>query len=111
MSWLRSAVSKAVEVGGAGNRNLSRNLRYYADSVVQQASNAVSGGAKLFLDRSKGVAVDVGLVGIEPEMPFSGGFRRSSDLTVVVGVPGGDSGEELAKNSLTNLFSPSLSRF
>ncbi|KAM3325330.1 myosin-11 isoform X1 [Capsicum chacoense] len=52
MSWLRSAVSKAVEVGGAGNRNLSRNLRYYADSVVQQASNAVSGGAKLFLDRS-----------------------------------------------------------
>ncbi|XP_075078755.1 uncharacterized protein LOC107767086 isoform X1 [Nicotiana tabacum] len=52
MSWLRSAVNKAVEVGGAGNRNLSRNLRYYADSVVQQASNAVSGGAKLFLDRS-----------------------------------------------------------
>ncbi|XP_015087434.1 myosin-9-like isoform X1 [Solanum pennellii] len=52
MSWLRSAVSKAVEVGGAGNRNISRNLRYYADSVVQQASNAVSGGAKLFLDRS-----------------------------------------------------------
>ncbi|XP_055812355.1 uncharacterized protein LOC129882190 [Solanum dulcamara] len=52
MSWLRSAVSKAVEVGGVGNRNISRNLRYYADSVVQQASNAVSGGAKLFLDRS-----------------------------------------------------------
>nr|XP_016441486.1 PREDICTED: uncharacterized protein LOC107767086 isoform X2 [Nicotiana tabacum] len=52
MSWLRSAVNKAVEVGGAGNRNLSRNFRYYADSVVQQASNAVSGGAKLFLDRS-----------------------------------------------------------
>ncbi|XP_059306541.1 uncharacterized protein LOC132057984 [Lycium ferocissimum] len=48
MSWLRSAVSKAVEVGGAGNRN----LRYYADSVVQQASNAVSGVPKLFLDRS-----------------------------------------------------------
>lgn len=45
-------MSKAVEVGGAGNRNISRNLRYYADSVVQQASNAVSGGAKLFLDRS-----------------------------------------------------------
>ncbi|CAN4116877.1 unnamed protein product [Withania somnifera] len=52
MSWLRSAVNKAVEVGGAGNRNLSRNLRYYADSVVQQASNAVSGGAKLLLDRA-----------------------------------------------------------
>ncbi|XP_060201812.1 uncharacterized protein LOC132630239 [Lycium barbarum] len=48
MSWLRSAVNKAVEVGGAGNRN----LRYYADSVVQQASNAVSGVPKLFLDRS-----------------------------------------------------------
>ncbi|MCD9639926.1 hypothetical protein HAX54_024919 [Datura stramonium] len=30
MSWLRSAVNKAV-AGGAGNRNLSRNLRYYAD--------------------------------------------------------------------------------
>ncbi|KAK4342951.1 hypothetical protein RND71_038767 [Anisodus tanguticus] len=48
MSWLRSAVNKAVEVGGVGNRN----LRYYADSVVQQASNAVSGVPKLFLDRS-----------------------------------------------------------
>ncbi|KAF3617766.1 putative fatty acyl-CoA reductase 2-like [Capsicum annuum] len=39
-------------------------------------------------------------------MPFSGGFRRSSDLTVVVGVPGGNFGEELTKNSLTNLFLP-----
>ncbi|KAJ8532899.1 hypothetical protein K7X08_015788 [Anisodus acutangulus] len=48
MSWLRSAVNKAVEVGGVGNRS----LRYYADSVVQQASNAVSGVPKLFLDRS-----------------------------------------------------------
>ncbi|KAL8483963.1 hypothetical protein ACS0TY_026597 [Phlomoides rotata] len=46
MAWIRSAVSRAVEVGG--NNNLSRAVRSYADTVVNQA---VVGGAKLFQDR------------------------------------------------------------
>ncbi|PIN03879.1 hypothetical protein CDL12_23597 [Handroanthus impetiginosus] len=49
MSWIRSAVNKAVEVGG--NNNLSRAVRSYADTVVNQAGQAVVGGAKLFQDR------------------------------------------------------------
>ncbi|KAL0309800.1 UNVERIFIED_CONTAM: hypothetical protein Sradi_5922300 [Sesamum radiatum] len=49
MSWLRSAVYKAVEVGG--NNNLSRAVRSYADTVVNQAGQAVVGGARLFQDR------------------------------------------------------------
>ncbi|CAN8316826.1 unnamed protein product [Cochlearia groenlandica] len=49
MSWLRSAVHKAVEVGG--NNNITRTVRNYADSVVVTAGNAVSEGAKLIQDR------------------------------------------------------------
>ncbi|XP_010253375.1 PREDICTED: myosin-11 [Nelumbo nucifera] len=49
MSWLRSAVSKAVEVGG--KNNLTRTVRSYADSVVQHAGQAVAEGAKLLQDR------------------------------------------------------------
>ncbi|KAF8101847.1 hypothetical protein N665_0201s0160 [Sinapis alba] len=49
MSWLRSAVHKAVEVGG--KNNLTRTVRSYAGSVVLTAGNAVSGGAKLIQDR------------------------------------------------------------
>ncbi|XP_011094788.1 uncharacterized protein LOC105174392 [Sesamum indicum] len=49
MSWLRSAVYKAVEVGG--NNHLSRAVRSYADTVVNQAGQAVVGGARLFQDR------------------------------------------------------------
>ncbi|KAK6146957.1 hypothetical protein DH2020_017869 [Rehmannia glutinosa] len=49
MSWLRSAVNKAVEVGGNGN--ITRVVRSYADTVVNQAGQAVVGGAKLFQDR------------------------------------------------------------
>ncbi|PIA38855.1 hypothetical protein AQUCO_02700211v1 [Aquilegia coerulea] len=49
MSWLRSAVNKAVEVG---NKNsLTRTVRNYADSVVQQAGQAVAEGAKIIQDR------------------------------------------------------------
>ncbi|KAL6128310.1 hypothetical protein ACLB2K_071665 [Fragaria x ananassa] len=48
MSWLRSAVNKAVEVG---NNNLTRTVKNYADSVVQQAGHAVAEGAKRFQDR------------------------------------------------------------
>lgn len=49
MSWLKSAVSKAVEVGN--RNNLSRAVKNYADSVVHHAGQAVAGGAKLFQDR------------------------------------------------------------
>ncbi|KAK6933263.1 hypothetical protein RJ641_036157 [Dillenia turbinata] len=45
MSWWRSAVNKAVEVGN--KNNLTRTVRNYADSVGQ----AVAEGAKLFQDR------------------------------------------------------------
>ncbi|KAK6929273.1 hypothetical protein RJ641_005478 [Dillenia turbinata] len=45
MSWWRSAVNKAAEVGN--KNNLSRTVRNYADSVGQ----AVAEGAKLFQDR------------------------------------------------------------
>ncbi|KAL1188921.1 hypothetical protein V5N11_029028 [Cardamine amara subsp. amara] len=49
MSWLRTAVNKAVEVGN--RKNITRTVRNYADSVVQQAGQAVAEGAKLFQDR------------------------------------------------------------
>ncbi|EYU41663.1 hypothetical protein MIMGU_mgv1a018736mg [Erythranthe guttata] len=49
MSWIRSAVSKAVEVGG--NNNITRTVRGYADTVVNQAGQAVVGGARLIQDR------------------------------------------------------------
>ena len=49
MSWIRSAVNKAVEVGN--NTNLTRTVKNYADSVVQQAGQAVAEGAKLLQDR------------------------------------------------------------
>lgn len=49
MSWLKSAVNKAVEVGG--RNNLTRTVRSYADTVVQTAGNAVTEGAKIITDR------------------------------------------------------------
>lgn len=45
MSWLRSAVSKAVEVGG--NSNLTRTVKSYAENVT----HAVAEGAKILQDR------------------------------------------------------------
>ncbi|XP_027363015.1 intracellular protein transport protein USO1-like [Abrus precatorius] len=48
MSWVRSAVNKAVE---GGQTNLRRAVRNYADSVVLHASNAVVGGARIIQDR------------------------------------------------------------
>ncbi|KAI3458705.1 hypothetical protein Pfo_015368 [Paulownia fortunei] len=52
MSWLRSAVNKAVEVGN--KNNLTRTVKNYADSVVHHAGQAVVEGAKLFQDRIGG---------------------------------------------------------
>ncbi|KAL6980448.1 hypothetical protein U1Q18_022086 [Sarracenia purpurea var. burkii] len=48
-SWLRSAMSKAVEVGN--KNNLTRTVKNYADTVVQHAGQAVAEGAKIFQDR------------------------------------------------------------
>ncbi|XAR72066.1 hypothetical protein NMG60_11018566 [Bertholletia excelsa] len=47
-SWWRSAVNRAVEVG---NKNLTRSVKNYADTVVHHAGQAVAGGAKIFQDR------------------------------------------------------------
>ncbi|XP_059628204.1 uncharacterized protein LOC132271003 [Cornus florida] len=49
MSWLRSAVNKAVEVGN--KNNLTRTVKNYADTVVQHAGQAVAEGAKIIQDR------------------------------------------------------------
>ncbi|ESW16484.1 hypothetical protein PHAVU_007G160500, partial [Phaseolus vulgaris] len=46
MSWVRSAVNKAVEGG-----NIRRAVRTYTDTVVLHASNAVAGGARIIQDR------------------------------------------------------------
>ncbi|RWV82913.1 hypothetical protein GW17_00055546 [Ensete ventricosum] len=55
MSWLRSAVNKAVEVGG--KNNLTRTVKNYADTVVHHAGQAVAGGAKIFQDRMVGTSL------------------------------------------------------
>ena len=49
MSWIRTAVNKAVEAGG--QNQLRRTVRSYADSVVVHAGNAVAGGARILQDR------------------------------------------------------------
>ncbi|KAL7146969.1 hypothetical protein ABFS83_06G077300 [Erythranthe nasuta] len=49
MSWLRSAVNKAVEVGN--KNNITRTVKNFSDTVVQHAGQAVAEGAKLFQDR------------------------------------------------------------
>lgn len=49
MSWFKSAVNRAVEVGG---RNpLGRTVKSYAGTVVYHAGQAVAGGAKILQDR------------------------------------------------------------
>ncbi|CAL9056920.1 uncharacterized protein LOC135677222 [Musa acuminata AAA Group] len=49
MSWLRSAVVKAVEVGG--QNNITRTVKSYAGTVVYHAGQAVTGGARIIQDR------------------------------------------------------------
>ncbi|KAJ7975888.1 coiled-coil domain-containing protein 18 isoform X2 [Quillaja saponaria] len=48
-SWLRSAMSKAAEVGN--RNNLTRTVKNYADSVVHHAGQAVAEGTKLLQER------------------------------------------------------------
>ncbi|CAL9123438.1 unnamed protein product [Musa textilis] len=49
MSWLKSAVIKAVEVGG--QNNITRTVKSYAGTVVYHAGQAVTGGARIIQDR------------------------------------------------------------
>ncbi|XP_010669792.2 uncharacterized protein LOC104886935 isoform X1 [Beta vulgaris subsp. vulgaris] len=70
MSWLRTAVSRAVEVGN--KNNLTRTVKNYADSVVQHAGQAVAEGAKLLQDR----------IGVRNHKSFKNAVKRLEEVSI-----------------------------
>ncbi|GAB2263999.1 hypothetical protein Droror1_Dr00026133 [Drosera rotundifolia] len=69
MSWLRTAVHKAVV---AGNRNNLSRIRSVADTVVQHAGQAMVGGARLIHDR----------IGNRNVQSFGQAVKRLEELSV-----------------------------
>lgn len=51
MSWLKSAVTRAVEAGGNAVFEVTKAVEAGGNAVVQQAGNAVFESAKIFHDR------------------------------------------------------------
>ncbi|KAG6523156.1 hypothetical protein ZIOFF_013009 [Zingiber officinale] len=70
MSWLRSAVHKAVEV--SGKNNLTRTVRNYAGTVVQHAGQAVAGGTRIIQSR----------IGNKNSQSFKQTAKRLEDIAV-----------------------------
>ncbi|KAL2896367.1 Ornithine carbamoyltransferase [Bienertia sinuspersici] len=70
MSWLKTAVSRAVEVGN--KNNITRTVKNYADSVVQHAGQAVAEGAKILQDR----------IGTRNHKSFKLAVKRLEDASV-----------------------------
>ncbi|KAF2306109.1 hypothetical protein GH714_012598 [Hevea brasiliensis] len=80
MSWLRSAVYRAVEAGG--NTNLTRTVRSYADTVVLQAGNAVAEGAKIIQHRirdGKSSVIEKVVVALKEAERLSAAYSENND--------------------------------
>ncbi|XP_074556047.1 uncharacterized protein LOC141811873 [Curcuma longa] len=70
MSWLRSAVHKAVEV--SGKNNLTRTVRNYAGTVAHHAGQAVAGGTRIIQSR----------IGNKNSQSFKQTAKRLEDIAV-----------------------------